>query len=278
MGPQMTRVLRALLLGALAMWPGCGYPPDPLPAQDEVLTLEHFAMEGHRRALARAAAEEGLGGLYAEVSGAIVRVQLQYDAKDPGRTTTSHGSGVVVGGGRYVATAGHVVDLIDSRPEARARVVLTDGRIVAAAVVAWRDVLDDDWALLRLVDPPPGLLSLEFGRAEPGARALLLGYPSSIGMAPDGEARADRDRSPMALAPVACVVSVEGEGGHDVRPIAGAVLGNGLSGGPIVDPGRRVVGIQHRITTHHDSGDAWFTHGFDDTLDLQQALRTELAR
>lgn len=276
------RVSGLLIPVAVAMSLGCGDPPNPGRDGGDVLTLPHFLAEAHRRALECAEADEKLRGLYAAVRDSVVRVHVKYDAKDPGRTTTDHGCGVIIGGGQYVATAGHVVDAIDNEVGAKVTVVLTDGRVVPAKVVAWRDLLDAgrrrDWALLRLIDPPSGLISLEFGEATPGAPALLLGYPSQIGIAPTGETRHDRTNPPRALAPVAYVVRVKQTVNEDVRPLAGATLGNGLSGSPLVSSGRRVVGIQHRVTTHHKSEDSWVTYNFDNTWDLQQVLRKELAK
>jgi len=276
------RVSGLLIAVAVAMSLGCGDPPDPRRDGGDLLTRLDFYAQGHRRALECADADEGLRGVYAAVRNSVVRVHVQYDAEDPGRTTTDHGSGVIVGGGRFVATAGHVVDAIENEAEAKVTVVLTDGRVLPATVVAWRDVVKAgrrrDWALLRLVDPPSGLNSLEFGVAMPGAPGLLVGYPSRIGISPTGETRHDKVSSPRALAPVACVVRVKQTVGEGVRPLAGATLGGGLSGAPLVNSGHRIVGIHHRVTTHHKSEDSWITYDLDNTWDLQQVLGAELAK
>jgi len=39
-----------------------------------------------------------------------------------------------------------------------------------------------------------------------------------------------------------------------------------------VDAGRRVVGIQHRLTTHNNADDSWTTYQCDDAEDLKQLL------
>lgn len=246
----------------------------------DVLTLRDFFGEAHRRALRRADADPELRGLYADVKDAVVRVQVQYPAAEPGRTSTDSGCGVIVGDGRYVATAGHVVDVIATTERAATRVILTDGGIIPARVVAWKDELKDgarrDWALLELMEPPSDLLSLEFGEVMPGAKGILLGYPSRIGVDPEGTPRKDDIQSPRPLDPIACVVHVKQTVADNVLPVAGSTLSDGISGGPLVSADRTVVGIQHRITTHHEGEDTWITFEFDDARDLRVRLHAEL--
>jgi S1-C subfamily serine protease len=266
------------LLAVLAV--GCGERPhDPFEADESLLTLADYLGEGHRRALRHAEDSEGLRGIYARVRDAIVRVKVRVKT-GPKTHSTDHGSGAIVGLGRFVATAGHVLEALDEHPDAEIVIVLTDGGRLQGEAVECKDRVEEglrrDWALVRIVDPPQDLPSLEVRDAEIGDWALMLGYPSETGIDPQGAVTVEPPSEYVPLRPLAHVVRVKNSVRGDARPIAGAVPTGGISGGPLIGPDGKVLGIVHRITDYKDSIERYTSCEFENTFRLKRRLEREM--
>lgn len=144
------------------------------------------------------------------------------------------GSGFVIDAGGDILTNNHVVDGAD-----RIRVALfPDGSKQYEARVIGRDRLTDI-ALVRLVDPPPGLRVADLGDSDtlqPGDWVMAIGNPFNLGHTV-----------------TVGVVSYQGrpfetsEGRFQKTIQTDASINPGNSGGPLIDTDGRVVGVNTAI-------------------------------
>ncbi|BCX16394.1 MAG: 2-alkenal reductase [Geminicoccaceae bacterium] len=145
------------------------------------------------------------------------------------RVTFGHGSGVVLDPGGEVLTNAHLV------AEAKLVIVtLEDERTLPAERVALDPVLD--LALLRLADPPPGLVAAPLGSsaaAEVGDEVLALGNPFGLG----------RTASRGIVSALERIVPITTTSWLSPFLQTDAAVNPGSSGGPLVDVCGEVVGI-----------------------------------
>lgn len=146
------------------------------------------------------------------------------------------GSGFIVSEDGYVLTAKHVVDAFEGKT---VRVKTKEGDIYIASVVdkdSNRDV-----AVLKI--SATGLLPLEFGDSEalsPGSKVFALGAPEGFSFsAAEG-----------IVSAVRTVSEIKAEVGLDLNLASGvhvvqtdAAITHGNSGGPLIDNGGKVVGL-----------------------------------
>ena len=166
----------------------------------------------------------------------------------------SHGSGFAVAPNRIVTNA-HVVALAREHPDTYiVGVVPSEGEQSYAARVVAFDA-SKDLALLELVEGTVTPIPLYMGPLDDGDDVVALGYPGNVDMA-TAQSAAD------FITPAEPTRS-EGNFSNE-RRIAGvhallhtANVARGHSGGPLVDPCGRVIGVNSFITANQD-GDAPF--------------------
>jgi putative serine protease PepD len=210
----LVALLAGLLGGRLAGRDEAAPPTSPVPAITTGPT-------------AGAAAGTDFAGIYEALSPSVVHIVSERRRGD------SIGSGVIVDVQGTIITNNHVV------PADNARVTLADGTEHTAVVIG-RDVAAD-LAVLRLSEPPPGLVAARFG--SPGA--LRVGDAvAAIG-------------SPFGLRGSLSTGVVSGLDrifpGNDEYPrIEGliqtdAAINPGNSGGPLINAAGEVVGLTTAI-------------------------------
>ncbi len=188
----------------------------------------------------------------------VVRIRLNYNRR--GRLwSTDHGSGFILNGGRHVATAGHVVDRIDTRDDCDIEVALPGGGLVSAHVVAPLPVGasggDKDWALLELDHAVSGGLRVSAWPRD--ARVVILGFPEQIGRLRGGRFVADAISTGTPLLPTLHLGELDTYFVRSETAVTvqhGAMPMGGISGGPVVDARGNVVAIDTgtRRTRSHD--------------------------
>jgi putative serine protease PepD len=174
-------------------------------------------------------APESMAGVAGKVLPSVVTIRVI------GNGATSLGSGFVISQDGYVLTNDHVID----QGTGPTTVTFNDGSSASATLVG-RDT-ESDVAVLKVAKT--GLTPIEFGDSD----AIAVGDPVlAIG-------------SPLALANTVTsgIISAlnrpleEGEPGKQVRYYAAiqtdAAINHGNSGGPLVDSGGRVIGVNSVI-------------------------------
>jgi len=210
------------------------------PVTREVVTPLDYFNDG------RAHVDAFLNGRMAETvkesKARCVRVALRSESIH-GAYRSVLGSGVVLDGGRYVLTAGHVVDGFEAD---EIQVTLVSGEVHFAELLDYRyDALGapaQDWAILELRTVPELEPLVETDEATIGTLALLFGYPDHIGVAPDGKMTFGETSTPY-LEPIVTVGTIQGNEPLTLAPHVGAVPTGGMSGGPVFDTHGRLLGI-----------------------------------
>lgn len=187
---------------------------------------------------------------------AVVRLALSHD--EGGVSHTSNGSGVLVEGGRFVLTAGHVVGDVPDPANADIRAYLPQPRLAEgrdlefeARVVDWRYGNDDqgvpqDWALLEVIGPRDGMPSVPIAAEACSTVLFCYGFPTQLGV--DARGRAVLWTQSRCLAPVLTVVEPSAADPMGIRmplfePLAGSLTYGGQSGGPLFDASGAVVNV-----------------------------------
>lgn len=184
----------------------------------------------------------------------VVRVVL-VDFDGTNARLLGHGSGFAVTGNQVVTNA-HVVEMAANDPQLVIGVVPPEGkkgflaRVVAVAK-------DKDLALLQLAEPgsiPP--LALYPGAVSDGSAVTAVGYPGNVDMAQGlGMGALVQPQSPVK-SPGAV------SGGRSARSIDtilhNAAIGAGNSGGPLLDPCGRVIGVNSFGTVSDNGTDSSF--------------------
>ncbi len=227
----------ALVLAALALWPGQAVPARAVPASAGQVTLSFAPVV---EAAAPAVVNVYTLRVVAQASGDPFFDRFFRDAP---QRQAGLGSGVIVDAGGLVVTNWHVVGEASD-----IAVELADGRTFAARVV--RAVPDSDLALLAL-EGAAGLPVLPFADSDKvavGDLVLAIGNPFGIGQTVSSG-----------------IVSALARGGLRVGNGGGtfiqtdAAINPGNSGGALVDLSGRLVGINTAILSR-DGG--WNGVGF----------------
>ncbi|KQS05259.1 trypsin [Sphingomonas sp. Leaf357] len=172
-----------------------------------------------------------------------------------------HGSGFAVAPNRIVTNA-HVVDLAARYPDnVVIGVVPSEGNRSYQGKVIAIDT-QRDLALIELTGVKLPTLALYTGPVDEGSSMTALGYPGNVDMA---TARSAADYI-MPLSPIRSEGVFSGR-----RTLSGvevllhtASIARGNSGGPLLDPCGRVVGVNSALT-HGEDGDASFGFAIADT-------------
>ncbi|WP_162901430.1 trypsin-like peptidase domain-containing protein [Breoghania sp. L-A4] len=156
--------------------------------------------------------------------------------QDAGRVEEPEGSGVVVGDGRTVLTANHVIG------SARTLRIRLENGDVMPAELAFRDV-ETDVAILTIASPLPPILLARDGDPEPAEPVCAIGNAFGLGLS------------------VSCgVVSAIHRAGAGFNPIedfvqTDASVNPGASGGALVDAQGHLVGLLSAIFTKGTDAD-----------------------
>ncbi|HVS19646.1 MAG TPA: serine protease [Planctomycetota bacterium] len=273
-----TALLRPeLLLVATALGTGCGSPGtlvphgefvEVVPSNGHVIGPAEYVMAGQRHLAVylsefAAGERERLLELVDRLGPRCVRVELAHDLRGPS-FAADVGSGILLGGGPLVLTAGH---LVPSEPRIPLRVVLTDGRSYAARWVTSGEAGTrprGDWALLELSGFEDPLPAMEVGALPRGELGILLGYPGgNLGLDRQGHAGygPGYGQSARSLSPIAMVLRGLSESRLWFEPVAGVLPTEGMSGGPIVDLSGRLVGVLSQIHTTQERGGVCYAIG-----------------
>lgn len=204
----------------------------------------------------------------AEARAAVVRLAVTHESA--GASRTSHGSGVLVEGGRFVLTAGHTIAEAKEPRAAEIRILLPRAahesdrpdREFSARLVDWRDGADDqgvmqDWALLEVISPYDLMPFTRTAAAASSAMLFCYGFPAQLGI--DAHGVAVPWQSQRRLEPVLTVVSPLGEdpvgaGMPLFKPLAGCLPHGGQSGGPVFDASGAVVYLIAGNNTWYNGG------------------------
>lgn len=180
---------------------------------------------------------------------ACVRVENRYGFSKEGGFSSNSGSGVIVGGGRFVLTAGH---LFRDRPgvgDSQGRIVLTTGQLIDFDLhhLEYDSSKGLDLAILRINAAPVPVLPIEMVEARVGQTVFTLGYLESLGLGRDSALQENMpisDKANNYLEPLVQVGRIQSVSERIViRPIVGCTAWVGLSGSPVLDEGGRLVGI-----------------------------------
>jgi hypothetical protein len=230
--------------------------PDP-----RLLTpLDYIAVgvQGVDRYIADLPADEALRVRHCirTAAAAVVVVEFRWDGDAQDSFQSANSTGIDLGAGRGILTAGHVVQ--NHRPDSQLRVMRqTSGQFEAALGDSVFDGADDaaDWGFIRLEQD---------GRGEPiavdepvlGELVVVVGYPMSFGLSEDMAIvlTDSYSRSASLPGPVAVVARVS-----VVRPltldlVAGSMPLPGMSGSPIFNLRAGCVGILSGVVVTHGSG------------------------
>ncbi len=212
---------------------------EPAPA-DVVTPLDYF--ESGRQAV-EAYLDPDLASTIEKAKQFCARVEIRFGHRDDSYRSVM-GSGVLVGRGRWVLTAGHSLEGIR---KGQVSVTRADGGRFAARVVEHHYRADggpdDDWALLELVGSPSLDQPVVIAAARPGERAFVLGYPDQIGIDAEGQVNYGSSGSADYLEPLVTVGRVEEPDAVTLAPLAGSIPTSGMSGGPVFDADGRLIGI-----------------------------------
>jgi serine protease Do len=206
-------------------------------------------------------------GDIAAASRSVVRVVVFSEA-DPGYPI-GHGSGVVVAPD-LILTNAHVVDEDEYETRITLSIVPAEGSKTYDAEVIDRSP-GNDLALIRLRNGARLTPAAFFtGSVEDGSDVFAIGYPGGVDIAQGLNAK-DMLRPQV---PVKTKGSISG--GRSARDfetlLHTAAIGSGNSGGPLVDPCGRVIGI-NSFGTISNGGDAEFFFAI-----ANREVRTFLAR
>jgi len=150
------------------------------------------------------------------------------------------GSGVLLGDGRHLLTAGHVVEGFD---HGEILVHFPSGESLVATLDDSRyEAFGPDWAILTLHGTAPLADGLEIATLPVGSLAFVLGYPDHIGIDPRGDL-VFGESSTRFLQPIVTLGTVSGTDPLTLEPHVGAVPTEGMSGGPVFDLQGRLAGI-----------------------------------
>lgn len=231
-----------LALVALLTSTACAQTPDgwTTPARTHVHDLDH---DHEPPTATRRLAPEGLtpeerttATVYAENLPSVVTIQTVSRAiGGAGDLAQGLGTGVVISDDHHVLTAAHVVDGAEL-----IAVKAQDGQVREAELVFSEPAADI--ALIRLVDPIPGLPHATLGdsdRLAVGQRTYIIGNPRGLeATLTVGTISAFRDFGSLYDGSVrAEFIQTD------------AAINSGNSGGPMFDSRGRVIGIASRILT-----------------------------
>lgn len=176
-----------------------------------------------------------------------------------------HGSGFAVGPNRIVTNA-HVVELAQRYPDnVVIGVVPSEGsKSYQGKVVAFDAARD--LALIEFTGKPVPTVALYSGPVDEGGTVVALGYPGNVDLA---TAQSSTDYI-HPLSPVRSEGVFSGRrslSGTDVL-LHTAGIARGNSGGPLLDPCGRVVGVNSAVTQTED-GDTSFAFAIADSALIQ---------
>jgi trypsin-like peptidase len=183
----------------------------PGPESVSPSVAPHPLEAAHAAALKVLAGSRPLAGAAQLAQDAIVRIRVH---RQDGlvRVTTVRATGVLLAGGRLVATSSRVFDVLDTDSRCDVEVVFVDGRTSPASVLRRVSRGDrgegDDWAVVELDAPRAEIRGLSPKDADPaaGRDGLVLGYPGGLGWDTGGQIRSDATQGQLALRPVIAVV------------------------------------------------------------------------
>nr|WP_229402806.1 trypsin-like peptidase domain-containing protein [Micromonospora okii] len=198
---------------------------------------------------------ESLAGVAARVLPSVVTVRVA------GPGGTSEGSGFVVSAEGHVVTNDHVV----AGGTGKASVVFNDGSTAPATLVGQDP--ESDIAVIKVARS--GLRPVEFGDSEAlavGDPVLAIGSPLSLANTVTSGIVSALDRTMQAAEP-----------GGPVRYYAAiqtdAAVNHGNSGGPLVDAGGRVIGVNSTIKSLVADGQEAGNIGLAFAIPINQAKR-----
>lgn len=228
------------------------------PISDSPLTIVHYLELGERQVKSHLTSTSDpetrkLAAVLDTARKSVVRIRVNY-GRTPASFQTDHGSGFFVQGGRFVVTAGHVLESLAGDSAAEVVVTCTDGRTFHARPIhrefSGRAGIGADLGVLEIVDANEASMpSLSFGTATAGAIAAVLGYPSRIGIGSSGSVAGDDHVANNPLLPLVSVCRVRNvEGRVVLEPVAGCVPEGGASGGPVIDAQGNVIAVETSVS------------------------------
>jgi len=233
------RFIAVLVVGAIL---GAAWSSRPA-AREEGIALARSELSQ----APRSEEEQRIIDVYKTTNEAVVFITTITNTADPfdaffgAQPQEGSGSGVIVDAERaIIVTNYHVIQDADA-----IEVTLADGRSHRAKLVG-RDPRDD-LAVIQIVRPPPGLVSLSFGdsaKLEIGQRVVAIGNPFGL------------DRTLTVGVVSSLDRSIRSPAGTLMRGLiqTDAAINPGNSGGPLLDMDGRLIGINSAILSQ--SGDS----------------------
>ncbi len=180
---------------------------------------------------------------------ACVRVENRHSfSKKNSHFSSSRASGVIVGGGKFVLTAGHLFDLPEDL-DLRTRIILTTGQLFDAELyhLEYDKTEGLDLAILKIDLGRISVSPVEMAEARVGQTVFTVGYLQSLGLGQDGALQGSMPKSDKAsnyLEPLVQVGRVQSVSERIVVvPTVGCTDWLGLSGAPVLDEMGNLVGI-----------------------------------
>ena len=239
----------SIALAALALLAGCGGGSDDKPTQSAAQATQTTKVEVVRPAPAEAGRFDPRTIYRTEAPGVVTVVALGDDGRRAGGQAL--GSGFVVDADGYIATNAHVVTSDSGAKAKQVYVQFADGNRLGARIVGTD--LDSDVALVKvdpaeLRGPNSKIVPLPFG----STGELTVGDPVAAIGSPFGEQQS------LSVGVVSAL-------NRDIQSLTNFGIGNaiqtdaainhGNSGGPLLDAGGKVIGINSQIRSTGGGGE-----------------------
>jgi S1-C subfamily serine protease len=231
------RITRLLLLSALVLasfMVGALFVDQNKPEAEPVAPVRRALPENYQAP--RTESEQEIIDAYRSTNGAVVHISTQTAQRDFFGPVYQEGtgSGVIIDAAQgLIITNSHVI-----ANASRVVITLADGSTHYVKLVGHDP--DNEIALLRIVDPPPRLVAVEFGDShllEVGQRVLAIGNPFGL------------QRTLTTGIVSSLGRTIRSESGKLIEDIiqTDAAINPGNSGGPLLDSAGRLIGLNTAI-------------------------------
>ena len=225
--------------------------PCLLPEPRQLYTTRHLVQSGHKAVSTYLEADSEVRGpavmaMLEQRYPVCVRIENRHAFTKEGGFSSSSGSGVIVGDGRFVLTAGHLFG--PDMPASQPRAVLTSGELIDLDLqhLEHDTARELDLAVLRISAGPIPVPPIELAEAHVGQTVFVVGYIDSFGISATGDFRESviTPAKGNCLRPLVQIGNVKSVSSRiAITPTVGCTALLGLSGAPVLDESGRLVGV-----------------------------------